>query len=225
MSKQVVILVPALNEELAIGHTVKEIKQLMPDSNVVVVDSNSSDSTADRARAEGAVVYNAPRGGKGLAVRCVLSALTEQLNDEDCLAMMDGDFTYPAYHLDAILQTLTSGADVVIGYRHKREQGAMTRTNVFGNKALSLLASLLYGYYVRDVCSGLWGFRIQALKGFALTSNRFTLEADMFVNAIKTNCLIAQVPITYRARLSGSDAKLRVSDGIRIGWFLIQQRA
>jgi len=225
MSKQVIVLVPALNEEMAIGHTVKEIKQLMPHSNVVVVDSSSSDATADRARAEGAVVYNTPRGGKGLAVRCALAYLTKKLDDDDCLAMMDGDFTYPAYHLDAILQTLTSGADVVIGYRHKRQQGAMTATNAFGNKTLSLLASLLYGYYVRDVCSGLWGFRIAALKKFALTSNQFTLEADMFVNARKTHCRLEQVPITYRARLSGSDAKLRVSDGIKIGWFLIQQRA
>lgn len=217
-----IVMIPALNEELAIGQTVREIKQLIPDSTVVVVDSDSTDRTATIAKAEGAVVINAPRGGKGVAVRFALSQLLR--SDIPYLVMMDGDYTYPAHHLDAILRALMDGADVVIGYRHKKALGSMTRVNTIGNKALSLLASLLYGYWVKDVCSGMWGFRIQALRGFTLTSNRFTLEADLFVNARRTHCRIAQVPINYRARLSGSVAKLRVSDGIKIGWFIIKSR-
>jgi dolichol-phosphate mannosyltransferase len=224
---KVIVMIPALNEELAIGQTVKEIKQLILDCKIVVVDSDSTDATATIARNEGIEVINTPKGGKGVAVRYAL----EQLLGDDMLyfipylIMMDGDYTYPAHHLDAILQALMDGADVVIGYRHKRALGSMTRMNAIGNKALSLLASLLYGYWVKDVCSGMWGFRTQALRGFTITSKRFTLEADLFVNARKRGCRIVQVPINYRARLSGSTAKLRVSDGIKIGWFLIQRRA
>jgi dolichol-phosphate mannosyltransferase len=196
---------------------------LIPDSRVVVVDSNSTDATATVAKEEGAVVINTLRGGKGVAVRYALAQLLG--DDIPYLIMMDGDYTYPACHIDAILRALMDGADVVIGYRHKRASGSMTGINLVGNKALSLLASLLYGYWVKDVCSGMWGFRTRALRGFTITSKRFTLEADLFVNARKRGCRIVQVPINYRARLSGSTAKLRVSDGIKIGWFLIQRRA
>lgn len=218
----IIVMIPALNEELAIGLTVKEVKLFIPDSKMVVVDSDSTDATAAIAKKEGAVVINTPRGGKGIAVRYALAQLLGE--DIAYLIMMDGDYTYPAHHIDTMLRALMGGADVVIGYRHKKALGSMPRVNAIGNKALSLLASLLYGYWVKDVCSGMWGFRTKALKDFRITSKRFTLEADLFVNARRTHCKIAQVPISYRARLSGSVAKLRVSDGIKIGWFLIKER-
>jgi len=70
----------------------------------------------------------------------------------------------------------------------------------------------------------MWGFRRDALKKFKLTSPKFTLEADFFVNAVKTKCNITQIPISYRARVDGSLPKLKVSDGFDIGWFLIKKR-
>ncbi len=135
--------------------------------------------------------------------------------------MMDADFTYPAKHIKDLLANLE---DVAMGYRDKRENGAMTKTNVFGNKMLSLIASVLYGRRVRDICTGMWAFDGGVLDGFHLTSERFTLEADFFVNAIRNKCIISQVPIEYRSRLDVSKPKLRILDGFKIGLFLIKSR-
>ena len=111
-----------------------------------------------------------------------------------------------------------------MGYRSIKEEGSMTTINGVGNLGLSLLASFLYGKWVRDICTGMWGFRKSALKKFTLTSPRFTLEADFFVNAVKTHCNIVQIPIEYRARPDGSLPKLKVKDGLEIGWFLVKKR-
>ena len=135
--------------------------------------------------------------------------------------MMDADYTYPAKH---ILDLLANLEDVSMGYRHKREAGAMTRMNAFGNRMLSLLASVLYRRKVHDVCTGMWAFRGDVLNKFTLTSTGFTLEADLFVNAVRSGCRISEVPIEYRRRLDGCKPKLRVLDGFKIGLFLLKKR-
>jgi len=138
--------------------------------------------------------------------------------------MMDGDFTYPAKHIPEMIRCLDNGADVVIGYRFKRAKGSMSRMNTIGNCGLSILASALYGVHVKDVCSGMWGFRRNVLSRYNITSDGFTLEADLFANTIRNGCKLAQIPIGYRARLDGSVAKLGIKDGFKIARFLIRKR-
>jgi glycosyltransferase involved in cell wall biosynthesis len=217
-----IVLIPTLNEEDGIGLTIDDVNEYAPDSKILVVDSYSEDKTRWIAYSKGAAIVNAPKGGKGLAIRYALS--NPECTASPYLIMMDGDYTYPAQYIVPMIEQLENGADVVIGYRHDKEHGAMCKVHSFGNSCLSILASLLYGYRVKDLCSGMWGFRTEALKGFTITSKRFTLEADLFVNAIQTHCRLSQVPISYRARLSHSVAKLQVSDGFKIGWFLIKRR-
>jgi dolichol-phosphate mannosyltransferase len=215
------VLLPTLNEEATIGQTIDDVRRYAPDSEILVIDSCSGDRTVDVAINMGATVISVDLRGKGRAVREALGKLATK---SDYYIMMDSDYTYPARHIPQIIEELSNGVDVVMGYRKKRDRGAMTAVNTFGNKALSFLASVLYNYWVRDVCTGMWGFRKEALEDFNLTSNGFTLEADLFTNAVKVGCEIRQIPIGYRARPDGSVAKLKVSDGFKIGWFLIKRR-
>ena len=138
--------------------------------------------------------------------------------------MLDGDYTYPAKYLPLIVSLLYAGADVVIGYRQNKIRGSMTRMNRFGNTALSLLARILYGRPIKDVCTGMWGFKTSVLKSFHLTSDKFTLEADMFINTVKGGYSFGQIPIDYRPREVSSQTKLKVSDGVKIALFLIKSR-
>ena len=119
---------------------------------------------------------------------------------------------------------LKKNADVVMGYRRCKQTGSMTFINSIGNHVLSFLAGVLYDYWVKDVCTGMWGFRREVLEKYNLTSNGFTLEADLFVNAMKNKNAVRQLPISYRARPDGSHAKLKVRDGFAIGWFLIKSK-
>lgn len=221
--KGVVVLIPTLNEAKAIGQTIDDILEYLPQCQILILDSYSINGTADIARDKGAVVINSCKGGKGIAVRSVLPQIIAGFR-ADYYVMIDGDFTYPAKHLPEIVRSLDNGADVVIGYRNKRENGAMTYINIIGNWGLSKLASVLYGVRVKDVCSGMWGFRKDSISKYKLSSDGFTLEADLFVNAIKGKHKLAQIPIEYRARFDGSETKLGLKDGFKIGWFLIRNK-
>lgn len=217
---EVTVILPAFNEERSIGATIEEIRALPLKTRIFVIDNLSEDNTAEIAYQKKAYVFYELTKGKGYAVRRGFGFARTPF-----VVMLNSDCTYPAKYIVEAYNILKGGnADIVMGYRKYKEGGSMSRLNKFGNWCLSWLASILYCHYVRDVCTGFWVFRREALQGFNLTSAGFTLEADMFVNAVRQNCKIAQIPIGYRARLGGSDAKLIVWDGFKIGWFLIKRR-
>ena len=225
MSDKTLVILPAFNEEQAIGLTIDEIRQCFPEGTIVVADSCSTDRTAQVAKDRGVAVIPAPRG-KGAAVRHALIMLKKSsLTDgHRYYVTMDSDYTYPAKHIPEFLTTLRDGADVVIGHRAQMEEAAMTRVNRIGNVLLSWLFSAVYQRWIPDICSGMWGFRREVAEKFTLTSNDFTLEADMLVNAVRNGYRIKQVPIGYRPRLEGSQSKLKVVDGVRIALFLVSRR-
>jgi len=216
------VMIPTLNEEEAIGDTIDDVNAHVDSCQIVVVDGYSDDRTKDIALDKGALVIDAPRG-KGLAVRTVLPVILGQFAFR-WLVMLDGDFTYPAKYIPLLVRSMEHGADVVMGYRRYLEKGSMTTVNRIGNCGLSILASLLYWTPVNDLCTGLWGIHKPALRMMSLTSDRFTLEADLFVNTVRNGFVLDQIPIEYRARQQGSNTKLMVKDGLEIGWFLVKGR-
>jgi len=220
-----VVLLPTLNEEIAIKKTIDDIKHYAPDCYIWVVDS-SKDRTPEIAINAGAVVTKVPKRGKGSAVREALKLLhwAYPVYQSRYVIMMDGDYTYPAKHIPEILHLLEGGMDVVAGYRHNRERGAVPPLNIIGNWGLSIIASIFYRKYIHDVCTGMWGFNASILKRMKLTSDGFTLEADLWHNAISSGCKIAQIPIEYRTRQGESVSKLKVSDGFKIASFIIRHR-
>jgi len=225
---KVTVVLPSRNEEEAIGKVLEEVNSpqyglppLVYTFEPLVIDA-SSDRTAEIARSYGAKVITQKSRGKGNAFREILP----YLKDSDIVIQADADYTYPLNNLPEIVYALTTyDNDVAMGYRKWKEKGAMPALNAFGNIFLSALATILYGHRVRDLCSGLWGFRKEVLDRFNLTSEGFTLEADFFINAVKTGCKIAQFPIHYRKRLGKSQVKFRpLIDWLKIVWFVIKRR-
>ena len=216
MESSLTVILPTLNEEQTIGLVIDEIRSLPVRCDILVVDS-STDDTSDIATKKGVRVIRAFPLGKGHAMRIGFGEVATPY-----IIMMDSDFTYPAIYILPILKKLMGGYDAVVTYRKWKVSGSMTFTNAFGNKVLSKLASRLYGIEVRDVCSGMWGFRKEALDKFTLKSKGFTLEAELFSNMAEYK--LGQEPIVYRCRPYGSKAKLKVWDGFKIGWFLIKKK-
>lgn len=211
------VILPAYNEEKTVGLVIDEIKSLYSDCRILVVDNASTDNTRWIAKERGVDIVEEPRRGKGNAMK-----LGFMLADTPYIIMMDSDYTYPARGI-GLIYSLLERYDVVIGYRALREKSSMVPANVCGNHLLSLLASIMFGYRVYDVCSGMWGFSKEALSKFRIGSKGFTLEVDLFANSVNTGCTIGQIPIVYRPRPYGSIGKLKVSDGIGIGWFLLRK--
>jgi dolichol-phosphate mannosyltransferase len=120
---------------------------------------------------------------------------------------------------------LLQANDVIIGSRLKGtiEPGAMTRLNVVGNVLLSRLAQTLFDAPISDVCTGFWGYRSAAIQRLELAARGFEIEADMFVECVRKGLRIAELPITYRARVD--QPKLSsLRDGVKIGLFLCRRR-
>jgi len=222
MKSEVAILIPTLNEENGVGQTIDDVLEHVPDCQIYVVDGHSTDNTVEVAVGRGASVISTSRG-KGRAVRVVLPCLLDMPHHK-YLVMLDGDNTYPAKYIPEILRELKDGADAAMGCRIIREDGSMTRANIVGNWGLSMLASVLYGIAVKDVCSGLWGFQYSVLRKFVLTSNGFTLEADLLMNTMRNGFRLSQIPIEYRARSDIRESKLRIWDGFKIAGFLVKSR-
>ena len=214
--KDITVVLPAYEEEEAIGKVIDDIREVLPDCRILVAYQPSTDRTEAILAEKGVEWITEPKRGKGYAMRTAF-----RIVDSPVVIMMDSDFTYPAKHIPALVEGLE---DVALGYRDKREPGAMSAANFFGNRVLSLMASILYRRRVYDVCTGMWAFRQGVLDKFELESGGFTLEADLFVNCMRNRCKIRQVPIDYRARMDGSLPKLRIVDGVNIGLFLLKKR-
>ena len=103
---EIAVIIPCFNEAPAIGKVVDDFHRELPEATVYVYDNNSTDGTAEIARAHGAAVRREPRQGKGNDI------------DAACYLMVDGDDTYPAESArDLCAPVLAGEADMVVGDR------------------------------------------------------------------------------------------------------------
>ena len=151
------VVIPALNEEATIADQVAEVLAVAgrPDlpariERVIVVDNGSTDRTAQRAEAAGAMVVSEPRRGYGRA--CFAGVLAA--GDVDLIVQMDGDRSDRFDELPLLLRPLLADeADLVIGSRTlgSYEPGSLLPQQRFGNWLAAQLLRLLYGVRVTDI--------------------------------------------------------------------------
>lgn len=211
--ENVTFVLPAYNEEASIGKVLVDINLNYPKSEVIVVDNNSTDNTAEIAKNAGALVVNEKKQGKGHAVRKGFKKVKSKF-----AVMLDADNTYYPNEAGKLLKKLKrNDADVVLGSRLNgiRKKGSITPVNLFGNHLLSLTASLLFSR-VSDVCTGYWAFKkevIDYLLKEGINSDGFELEAEMFSMISEKGFRVVETPINYGARTDVT--KL---DSINDGW-------
>lgn len=219
----VTVVLPARNEEAAIGPTLRSlpIETLQTsgfDVEVMVLDGLSEDRTRDIVYKHGGatVVFDRQLG----KARALINA--RELFQGDYVVMLDADGTYPPEAIPRLLMPLAwDEADVAMGCR-RPQAGAMSTLHAVGNVGLSLLASVLYQRRCRDLCTGMWGFRSEALHALPLQSYEFELEAEMFALSERLDLRFEQIPIDYLPRRGSS--KLTMSDAVRIVWWLVRSR-
>ena len=223
--KKVSIILPALDEEEAVGKVIDEIpKKDMEERGyrveILVVDNGSTDRTREIAEAKGAKIIVEPTKGKGRAVRTAFESVSG-----DFIFMLDADYTYPATYIPQMLEALEEGYNVVLGSRLKgqRAEGAMSKLNLIGNRLLAFIANTLYGTRISDLCTGYWGLTREVVENLELDATGFQLEANMFTEIAKKGYRIAEVAILYRRRLTPTKLS-SLEDGLRIGRTLITKR-
>ena len=212
--QSVAVVIPCRNEERSIGKVVEDFRRTLPGALVVVVDNASTDATALRASEAGATVLHESRRGKGFAVVRGFRAT----RDADFVVLVDGDDTYPAESVHALLDGLRAGADMTIGTRLTSwEDGAYRPGHTFGNRLFIALVRILFGVQTRDLFSGYRAFTQRFLMLSPLIAQGFELEAELSMQALAGSFVVTEVPVHYRARGEGSVSKLStLRDGYRI---------
>ncbi|WP_255467207.1 glycosyltransferase family 2 protein [Raoultibacter phocaeensis] len=215
-NKVVAVLIPCYNEAVTIGKVVDDFKRELPGAEVYVYDNNSSDGTADIARAHGATMRMEPRQGKGNVVRQMLRDV-----DADCYVMVDGDDTYPAEAARALAApVLADEADMVVGDRLSNGTYGQENDRAFhgfGNDLVRALIKWIYGFEYSDVMTGYRAFNRVFAKTMPVLSPSFEIETELSIHAVDKRWRVAEVPVAYRDRPEGSESKLDTfSDGAKV---------
>ena len=209
------VVIPAFNEESAIGRLVEALRAAAAWHEILVVDDGSSDRTAERARAAGATVVRHPYNkGNGAAVKSGIRRATG-----DVVLIIDGDGQHrPA---DAVrLVSYIGDYDLVIGARSAATQASSAR--LIGNSALNWLASRLTGRTVPDLTSGFRAARRQCLREFLhLLPNGFSTPTTTTLAFLKAGYNVHFEPVEAETRVGKSKIRL-MRDGAK--FFIIVLR-
>jgi glycosyltransferase involved in cell wall biosynthesis len=217
--KRVSVVIPCHNEEVGIRITVADMPALVDE--VVVVDNNCSDTTAEVARALGAHVVKEVRKGYGAAYKAGLNHATG-----DIIVTMDGDGTYPRSFIPVLLEIMfEEDWDFITCDRTgHREKGAGTFVRILGNSVLNWTMALLYWVRLRDSQSGMWIFKRSILPQFNIVSDGMAFSEELKIEAFtKRHLRCTELPIYYRARIG--ESKLNVwKDGTYNLLFMFRKR-
>ncbi len=208
----VTILLPAYNEEQAIGQTVQRIKELHPDFEVLVVDDGSTDNTLQAAMDAGASIWPHPYNtGNGAAIKTGL-----RMARGEWLIMMDADGQHDPADIARLLEHKDT-FDMVVGARGKGSETSLHRD--IANKLYNWFASYITRFNVEDLTSGFRLVRTSTAKQYIyLLPNTFSYPSTLTMAFLRSGRSVKYISIETKKRKGKSKIKL-IEDGSR--FFLI----
>lgn len=218
---RVSVIVPARNE----AKNLPIVFDTIPEDvfEIVVVDGDSTDGTADVARSlrDNVRVVGQTRPGKGNALICGFEAARG-----DIIVMIDADGSMDGREIPLYVDALVEGADFVKGSRYMDGAGSSDITVIrgAGNHALRLMVNVLFGTRYTDLCYGYAAFWRSALPKLALDCDGFEVETMMNIRAHTAGLKIAEVPTWEHDRIHGESNLNATRDGLRILRVIVSER-
>ena len=223
------VIVPCRNEKGNIEDAIKRIPQMGRDTEIVFVDGNSNDGTAEeierliklRPERKIRLIHQGGAKGKGDAVRKGFDAASG-----DVLVIQDADLTAPPEDLPKFFKAICQGkGEYINGSRlvYPMEKQAMRFLNLLGNKFFGMLFTWLLGQRLKDT---LCGTKMISRKNYQLiAANRSYFgefdpfgDFDLIFGAVKQNLKVVEVPVNYKARTYGQTNISRFEHG----WLLLK---
>ena len=217
---RVSVIIPTHNEAQAIGRVLADLPSDLV-TEVIVVDSNSTDGTPDLARGMGARVMQEPRRGYG---RACLTGLANAENPE-VVVFLDGDYSDRPSELPILLAPILEGrADITLGSRlgNTNNPGALPWHQSFGNWLAAGLIRLLYGVSISDLGPFRAG-RADVLRALALEETTYGWAVEMILKGAIAGFRIVEVPLSYHPRIGKSKISGTVKGTLGAAWFILSR--
>jgi len=212
--KGLIVVIPAYNEEIALGTVILLARQYA--DKVIVVDDGSSDRTARVAQLAGAEVISLEHNaGKAYALLIGL----RRARDLDCKAvvMIDADGQHYTRDIPRIAApAMTGAADLVIGSRFIQKNGHIPFYRKLGQKTLDIFTNLGTQQRVTDSQSGFRALSRKALDYLDFKSSGYNVESDMIAHFVANGLVLREVPIDVRYEVPNKHKKHPVSHGMGV---------
>lgn len=218
----ITLVLPCLNEEAGLAAMLPRVPGVVDE--VIVVDNNSTDASAQVAARHGARVVHEPRPGYGAAYRAGFAAVPSGI-----IVTMDADDTYPLHALPEIAARLVDFDLDFITVRRMHvnwERSAELITKFIGKKIIDFTASLLFMRLIHDTQSGMWCFRREILDTLNITGNGMAMSEEIKLEAFARKDIRAvEIPVKYQYHKRLGRVKLNMfRDGLFNWLFLFKKR-
>jgi glycosyltransferase involved in cell wall biosynthesis len=215
---RVSVVIPTHNEAQSIGRVLADLPADIV-TEVLVVDSNSTDGTAEIAAKMGARVLHEPRRGYG---RACLTGLAGA-NNPDIVVFLDGDYSDRPQELPLLLIPIIEGrADITLGSRLGKQsiRGALPWHSVFGNRLAAVLIRLLYGLKISDL-GPFRAVRADVIRRIDLQENTYGWAVEIVLKGALGGFRIVEVPVSYYPRIGKSKISGTLRGTMGAAWFIL----
>jgi glycosyltransferase involved in cell wall biosynthesis len=215
---RVSVVIPTHNEAQSIGRVLADLPTDIV-TEVLVVDSNSTDGTPEIASKMGARVLHEPRRGYGRACLTGLAGASSP----DVVVFLDGDYSDRPDELPLLLTPIIEGrADITLGSRLRKQSihGALPSHQVFGNRLAASLIRLLYGLEISDLGPFRAG-RADVLRALALEETTYGWAVEMILKGALAGFRVVEVPVSYYPRIGRSKIGGTLKGTVGAGWFIL----
>ena len=215
---RVSVIIPTHNEAQAIGRVLADLPSALV-TEVLVVDSNSSDGTPEIAERMGARVLREPRRGYGRACLTGLAAA----DHPDIAVFLDGDYSDRPDELPLLLAPIVDGkADITLGSRLAKHNAsdALPWHSAFGNRLAAAMIRVLYAQRITDL-GPFRAARADVLRQLALREATYGWAVEMILKGALGGFRIVEVPVSYYPRIGKSKISGTLKGTIGAAWFIL----
>lgn len=217
------VIIPAYNEQDSIAKVINDIPVIVDE--VIVVSNNSTDNTEINAKEAGATVLTESQKGYGYACLKGMKHIDNQKTKPNIIVFLDGDYSdYPEELTKLVEPIINDNIDFVIGARVKRlrEEGSMTKPQIFGNWLATFLMKQMFGAKFTDL-GPFRAIKYDKLIALNMEDKTYGWTVEMQLKAIKQKLSYVEIPVKYRNRIGVSKVsgtvKGSIFAGIKIlGW-------